>query len=282
MNYTTKQATAKYPFGKKLSLLLFLDYLNAIASLFYLLKHFIKLIDSVLGHFGYIFEGEGDSELAVFFDTELTEGQQLDPLDAGIFFPECEDLSDAFVRIVKSRDDDVADPSFFGDALEVIEKSLGMLKRAARIFEVILGIGILIVEQYEVGTLEQFFDAIVEEAAAGIECGMDIGQLLKPLKECSDEIRLCKRLAAGNRNTAILTVIRAVSEDSIRDLADADLISAVEAPRIGIMAARTAKRTALHEHDRADAGTVHRSKALERVDSASNLCITLFHGMFSR
>lgn len=176
----------------------------------------------------------------------------------------------------------MADPGFFGYALEVVEKFLGMLKRAAGIFEVILGIGILIIEQDEVGVLEQFLHAIVEEAAAGIECGMDIGDLLKPLEKCSDEIRLCKRLAARDCNTAILTVIRAISEDSFRHLARGDLVSAVEVPRIGVMTARAAERTALHEHDRADAGPVHRSKALERVDSASKLYITLFHGTFSR
>ena len=100
------------------------------------------------------------------------------------------------------------------------------------------------------------------------------------LEECRQELHLAQRLAAADRDAALLAPVVAVAPHPLEELLHRPFLTAVR-PCLGVMAVFAPQGAPLQKDDEPDAGAVHGAEGLQRVDVPDG-GVTELHGRYGR
>ena len=173
----------------------------------------------------------------------------------------------------------MANPHSFAMLREKAGKSKRTLVRDTCECPVHFIINLLQIKQEQVGKRQQRFKhaekrfVIGERLARRVDNGVHALFLCKA-KQLRHEFELEQRLAAADRDTALLLPVWAIPPRHPKDLLGCRLVAALLLPCLRIVTVLTAVATPLHEDDEADARSINRAEALCRADSA----FTYAHG----
>src|SRR5690554_43938 len=97
----------------------------------------------------------------------------------------------------------VTNPGRFAPLRQVIGKGQGACIGASGQLAVAFFMGLLNVEQNQIGVVQQFLNVVVKQTSVGIDAGMKAG-ILEGFEKFDKAFGLNQRLSAGNGNSALL------------------------------------------------------------------------------
>ena len=99
------------------------------------------------------------------------------------------------------------------------------------------------------------------------------------LEECRQELHLAQRFTAADRDTALFAPVVAVAPHPLEELVHRPFLTALS-PCLRVVAVFAPQGAPLQKDDEADAGAVHRTESLQRVDVSDG--VTELHGRYGR
>ena len=161
--------------------------------------------------------------------------------------------------------------------MELRKEGHRLRKAPAGVLPVVLLAGHLDVQQHRVGLGQQAAHRLIQAAAAGVQAGGHTVGVAEG-KQFGDELRLQQSLPAGDGDAPVLSVVPLVAVDLFGQVGGLGGRAAAYGPGIRVMAVGTPQRAPLQKHHKADAGAVHRAKALQRMDIADHRAGLLTYG----
>ena len=168
-------------------------------------KHLLEELDGMLmtlgGEWGDAFEGIGDAELLVFVGAHGVIGEEFYALHIVVLGKVAGQSGEALVVVGVVGHEHVANPGGFVDVAEMVEEGLVVLAGVAGVGGMEGVVECLDVEKDKIGVLQCLAGFLVEDDAAGVEGGVEVG-LFAEAEKVGEKVCLHEGFAARERDSA--------------------------------------------------------------------------------
>ena len=234
-------------------------------------EDFLRVLHAFVRRRVHTFEGVWDTELFVLEGAEGVVRQDFDLLHGLQLVDELPGRDELFIRVGEARYEDVADPHRDAVVAEIMRTVEDVPVRPAGQGLMLLVVDFLQVEEDRVRHLGQCLKLrdkwlfTGERLRRGVKTGADATRL-RLLEELEHEVDLHERVAAADRDAALLAPVLAVTLGVVEELVRGAHVVALQGPGVRIVAVAAAHVTALQKDRISDARTVHGAEGLDGVN----------------